>query len=263
MNELQEKLLEMMAWLHNFCVKNNITYYITGGTLLGAVRHKGFIPWDDDIDIDVPRNDYMRLLKLLEKPIDHYYIESPYSCKKDFPYSFAKFYDTTTSLTENFRKPFTRSVFIDIFPLDGLSNNKKENKKHLKKLKRKYAFYISKIAFFSKTRAWYKNVFVFLNRFLPYSDKKVQKKALKLDNLRQKYDYKSSNLVGFFGGPTQDKDIFSKEVYGNPRLYDFQNYKFYGPNNYDAYLTLKYGDYLTIPPKEKQIRHALNADLNK
>lgn len=77
LNPLQQKLLGMLTWLIKYIDDNNIRYYIIGGTMLGAVRHEGFIPWDDDIDSAVPRNDYERLIDLLKSPVDHYVIESP------------------------------------------------------------------------------------------------------------------------------------------------------------------------------------------
>ena len=98
LNPLQQKLLEMLTWLSKYIESNHLTYYVIGGTFLGAVRHKGFIPWDDDIDIAMPRKDYETLIKLLSKPVDHYVIESPDNCGKDFTYNLAKFYDLDTTM---------------------------------------------------------------------------------------------------------------------------------------------------------------------
>ena len=76
--ELQRHLLGMLIWFHDFCVKNNIRYYALGGTMLGAARHQGFIPWDDDIDVGIPRTDYEKLISLIgNRKIDYYYLETP------------------------------------------------------------------------------------------------------------------------------------------------------------------------------------------
>ena len=89
MNEMQFKLLEMFKWLDRFLRSNQIPYYVIGGTMLGAVRHHGFIPWDDDIDIAVPRNEYEKLIHLLKEKTEHYIIESATTRKKGFIYNFA------------------------------------------------------------------------------------------------------------------------------------------------------------------------------
>ena len=80
MTDMQTKLIEMLEWLHSFCVENNIKYYAIGGTLLGAVRHNGFIPWDDDIDIGMPRNEYNRFIKCMENTCQSKYVlETPFT----------------------------------------------------------------------------------------------------------------------------------------------------------------------------------------
>ena len=95
MTELQSRLLEMLKWFHEFCTKNNLTYYAVGGTTLGAVRHNGFIPWDDDIDVGLPRPDYEKLKQIAKDKVNEktkYYIEFP-SDKKEYAASYGKMYD--------------------------------------------------------------------------------------------------------------------------------------------------------------------------
>ena len=116
--ELKETLIAMMQWFHQFCIDNDIRYYVVDGTMLGAARHQGFIPWDDDIDVGVPRRDYEKLASILnEKTEGRYVLETPDSPAKEFIYTYSKLYDTTTTLVEHARKDIRRGVFIDIFPL--------------------------------------------------------------------------------------------------------------------------------------------------
>ena len=120
-NEMQTKLINMLKWYHEFCVTHKLRYYIVGGTMLGAVRHEGFIPWDDDIDVGMPREDYNRFLEICKGIQAHQYIvEAPTEENPEFKYLYAKIYDTTTTLVENVRNPINRGVFIDVFPLDGI-----------------------------------------------------------------------------------------------------------------------------------------------
>ena len=118
-SQLQTMMLDMIKWFHGFCKKNNISYYVVGGTMLGAVRHHGFIPWDDDIDVGIPRRDYERLLndkELLLLSEERYTIESFRDGNQDFEYPYAKIYDTHTTLIENCRTKTKRGIYIDVFP---------------------------------------------------------------------------------------------------------------------------------------------------
>ena len=185
MTEFQTHIFKMMKWLHSFIVEKGLTYYICDGTMLGAARHKGFIPWDDDIDIMMPRPDYEMLCGLLNKPIDGYVIETIKSKDRDFLYTTAKFYDTRTTMTELLRKRITRGVCIDIFPLDGLGNDMKLAKKRFKKIDRLNMFLMTRICEYRKGRKWYKNLFIFISRLIPNFLVNSKKIALKLDSMNK------------------------------------------------------------------------------
>ena len=104
LNGIQLKLLEMFKWYHEFCVDNNLKYYALGGTMLGAIRHKGFIPWDDDIDVGMPRDDYNKFIELTcNKKFGKYIVESIYDNNPDYYYGYSKLYDTSTTLIEKTR----------------------------------------------------------------------------------------------------------------------------------------------------------------
>ena len=124
MTELQDRLLEMMKWFDDYCRTQGLRYYIIGGTLLGAMRHGGFIPWDDDLDIGMPREDYNKLRKIFVNE-GRYELEMPDSFATDFCYGYGKLYDTTTTLVESRRTSVKRGLFIDIFPIDGVGNDLK------------------------------------------------------------------------------------------------------------------------------------------
>ena len=236
MNDLQKKLLEMLSWLHNFIVEHKLTYYVMNGTMLGAARHNGFIPWDDDVDIAMPRKDYEILCDLLKNPIDHYVIESPNGDADDFLYTYAKFYDMNTSMTEYSRKNICRGVYIDIFPLDGLGNTLEEAKKYYKKIDRKNMFLMTRVCAYRKQRKWYKNLAIFLGRLIPNFMINEKKLCVKIDKLNKARDFDNYQYFGLNMSAYRERDIHNKDILGKPTEYKFENIVVYGPEKYDEYL---------------------------
>lgn len=254
--ELKIKLLEMMEWFHKFCVDNDIRYYVIDGTMLGAARHQGFIPWDDDIDVGVPRKDYEKLAALLsEKKHKKYALETPHSKASDFSYPYSKLYDTSTTLVEHAKVDIKRGVFIDVFPLDGIGNTFDEAKKNFKKINMLFALYIARVVAVRSGRKFYKNALVKLIQLVPdriINNKKLQ---LKLDSLCKKYNYDECEFVGNLLGTWRFRDVVNKTVMGKPTPYKFESITVYGVENYEDYLTHLYGTWREYPPVEQQISH--------
>lgn len=255
MTELQNRLLIMLKWFHDFCIENHLQYYAIGGTLLGAVRHNGFIPWDDDIDLGMPRNDYDNLISCMQiiSEKSDYVLEKPLE-NKDFVYQFCKLYDTKTTLVENTRYKTQRGIYLDIFPLDGIGNTREESKKNFKPISRKNNYIMTKVCAFSGHRKFYKNLAILLSRCMPFP--KWQSTLRHLDKLcRTKrfedYDY-VTNPYGAWG----DREIFERKWFGeSPLMLKFENIEIFAPVDYHSFLTQMYGDYMQLPPKEKQVTH--------
>lgn len=254
-DEIHDKMLNMMEWFHMFCEKNNIPYFMIGGTMLGAMRHQGFIPWDDDVDIGVPREDFERLLSISKKQEGNtqYVIESYLDGKEDFEYPFAKVYDTSTTLIENKRKQPKRGLYIDVFPLDGIRGTTKEEAiKSFEPLKRELNLLAAITSEVREGRVWWKNCIVRIVGMIPSSKLRFSKIALKVEKLCKENSFYNSQYVGNLVGMWREREIMPKDFFGNPRLYRFERFFFYGVEKPDEYLSNVYGDWRKLPPVEKR-----------
>lgn len=256
LSELQSKLLDMQKWFHKFCVQNNLRYYALGGTVLGAVRHKGFIPWDDDIDIGMPRSDYDRFLELCKgKRFGKYCVESIDTTAEDYFYGYSKVYDTSTTLVELNRVNVKRGIYIDLFPLDGVGMCESDIKKVFPKIQRRYLLLVARTCALNKRRALYKNLIAIFARLIPNCIINNKKLLVEIDGLCRKESYDRCNIVGNLLGNWGVREVMPKKYLGNPTIYTFEDSVIYGPENYEAYLTSLYNDWRKLPPIDKRVSH--------
>lgn len=254
LEEKKKILVSILSKVHNFCDENNLKYFLTGGTLIGAVRHKGFIPWDDDIDIYMPRNDYEEFLYKFNKESERYQL---ISLKTDGYYlPFGKVIDTRTILIENVDSDYKMGIYLDIFPLDNLSSNYNA----ALSLYKEVSFYRRLLAIKNATsdskRKPYMNFLLKVGKvvIMPVSRKWI---LSKIDMISQKYrEDTSSQYIGaicaaFYG----EKEILKSEWFTERCLLEFEGGKFWAPKDYDAFLTQLYGDYMQLPPEEKRVTH--------
>lgn len=252
MTDMQIRLLDMMDALHDICVKENLRYYLIGGTALGAARHQGFIPWDDDIDVGMPRPDYERL-KSICRTLDSGAFCFEFPGAKDFVYPFGKFYDTRTTLIENTRYKTKRGLYIDIFPLDGIGNTFEEGLENFKPVVHKVNLLSTKTCAWRKGRKLYKNLAMVLMRHLPGIS--MRNLMNDIEVLSMQHDFDRCEYVANCVGNWYEKEISRREWFGTPTLYKFEGHEFYGPEMIDEYLSGVYGDWRKLPPKEKQVSH--------
>lgn len=256
MNELQSKLVDMLAWFHKFCEENELRYYIIAGTMLGAVRHGGFIPWDDDIDVGMPRSDYEKLRKLsLEQPKIKYMFEYPSLANTEYPFLWAKLYDTTTTLVEKQKYTIKRGIYIDIFPLDGIGNSMNEAIKNYEPIKRSTNLNFMISCSVLKRRKWYKNCLILIGGSIASLVVNKPKLAKKIDDSCKRFDFDSCKIVSNLMGGAHEKGLVKREYFGKPTEIKFENLTVYGLENPDLYLKSMYGDYMKLPPKEAQISY--------
>lgn len=258
---LQAKLLEMLKWFHTFCEEHHLRYYVLGGTMLGAVRHRGFIPWDDDIDVGMSRKDYKKLQQLLTNKPGKYILEYP-GLKEDYFYPISKLYDTTTTLVENTKNHIKRGIFLDIFPLDGLGNSLEAAQHNYRPISKKLNLLLARTTGMRTGRKWTKNMAVILARAIPDFLLDNQKLLLSIDSLCQQRDFDACAYGGNFLGAWRFKEVMPREIMGKPTLYTFEDMQVYGAQDYNGYLTHLYGAWQQLPPKEKQITHHDFIELN-
>ena len=254
----EAKTIELDILLHisDFCKKNNLHYFLAYGTLIGAVRHKGFIPWDDDIDINMPRQDYNWLIENYNKinPNGRYQLISPYS--KEARHSFVKIIDTYTVKIEEGIDYNDRylGVDIDIFPLDGQPNSDEKFNRWYNKLMRVYRIYFyCKI---DQSTSFKKRTAIPLLRLLYNGGRNALKKA---EKLHKKYPYEKSKYIGAVECMFNSRgNRYQKEWFDHAIEAEFEGHLLWIPCGYNQILTQVYGDYMKLPPKEKQVSHHKN-----
>ena len=256
LTELQSYLLDMLKWFHNFCVSNKLRYYALGGTMLGAVRHQGFIPWDDDIDVGMPRKDYNKLIEMIgDRENGGFYLETPFSSSFNYRYPYCKLYNVKTSLVEHTWPLLKRGIFIDVFPLDGLGNSKEEAKNRWKSIDANSKYIWCRTCAVRKSRSPYKNAAIVAAPLIPKflsNDKKI---LSKMDKMCQERDFDSVSMGGNVFGNWGLKEIMQTSIMGVPQKYAFEDQIIYGAYDYEAYLTNLYGDWRQLPPVEKRVTH--------
>lgn len=246
------------------CSAHNIPYYMLGGTMLGAVRHKGFVPWDDDMDFGIPREHYHRFLEIAGTETPHPFRLLDYHNSQYAILGFAKLTDTRTRVNETFRPRCSEQigVNIDVFPLDYADGRKDffSFNAHVRRL-----FKLQKLLCFeSKNRPLPKRLMGNLARAwlaidanLPARLQQTIEKPLKARRADNPQWTMFSNYLGGWGL----KELVPQSVFGHPTLYPFEDTAFYGPQQADSYLRALYGDYLQLPPTDKRTPHSLEAFL--
>lgn len=256
LKEIQEETLKIMKVIHKICIEENLKYSLFYGSLIGAVRHKGFIPWDDDLDIVMPRADFENLAEYFsqhEKELSPFKWFS-YKTVKNYPYMIARVCNTDFRMEAENEKDCGMGTFVDIYPLDGAGNGKHNF------LYNKAWFYSS--MYFSKSREHYVHVKGFIKSLVKKSAyliskfKQIESIRTKLERISKKYSYESSCFVGCMTWLVYGKkNIFKKNEIEDVILSEFEDGEFYIIKNYDALLTSYYGDYMKLPPENERIGH--------
>lgn len=257
--EIKTVQYEILKETARFCDANGLQYFLSGGTLLGAARHKGFIPWDDDIDIEMPRPDYNRLLELSGGRLGEFYTVSVFENNPAHSRLFMRVMDDRTIYAHKYyRKRYRAGLGIDVFPMDGAPEDPQECKAYFHKVRRlKKAFALSQSAPFRSTDPVRALAKTFAS--VPARIKGRERLYQDIMKIVEEYPYERSSRVGITTGVYLEKEIHPKEDWFPAREIQFEEEFFHAPACYEQYLKQLYGNYMELPKEEDRVRkHAFS-----
>ena len=268
LRELQLVELGILKEFIRVCKELNLRYYIVGGTLLGAVRHKGFIPWDDDIDVAMPRKDYEKFINNAQNIMNKDYFVQNFKTDKEVIFNYTKIRNSNTTFIETTSKDrnINHGVYIDVFPYDNCPNNKIVYK-IIRMMDYIYQYKANENYYYKEG---YQNVLSSKGKLLYnisnilYKEKSLEYIQNKREKLHSKYKNRNYDKVVSYNGMYGNKEIIPKEYLGNGIEKEFEGIKVNIPEKYDLYLKHFYGDYMKLPPEDKRQPHHYNEkiDLN-
>lgn len=267
--EWNATILDILKAFMKICKDNGLTYYCCAGTAIGAVRHHGIIPWDDDIDVIMPRPDYDRLLEIAKAAdFGKYEIITPYD-DETYPLYFSKLSNRNTTLIEDRQIPCVIGLYVDIFPLDATDDDVAK----AKRLKDRYTKIINRLnavsthntfgeylSLLKKKEEWGR----FAIKTLAFFCRSAVRRHLirQMDRLSHLYDYEKAKNVQVYTGSYGHREVFPKAWLGKGKEFPFEDTTVLLPECYDEYLRHFFNDYMQFPPVEQRIEKHNRAYLN-
>lgn len=251
MQKLKEIEIKMLDVFVDICEKLHLKYFLVDGTLLGAVRHKGFIPWDDDIDVGMLRSDYEIFVKKAPQYLSEDYFLQTFESDPEYPYVYAKIRNCRTTFIETVLKDLhiNHGVFIDIFPFDFYPENKVKIKKI--ELEKKIMDLKIESAYHYDKPLKHSAIGRTLQIISKIKYKSVSTAVKKRDKLIQ--CVKSSSIVCNYCGDWEQKESVPTEWLSEFIQLEFEGKTYSAPKNYHEILTRVYGNYMELPPEEKRV----------
>ena len=261
MDMLHKVDMDIVKEVLRICEKHDLTYYMLGGSMLGAIRHQGFIPWDDDIDLGMPRDDYETFLSVAPQELSEHLKLVNYRTDPNYQYYITRILDTQTKVVEerigNDSKYTNAS--IDIFPIDGTPNNKLLRKIYFFRVM--YHRALMSLCYKDsidrkRPRGKAEKILLWVMERIPVEKMTTPyKQKCKIDKLLRKQKVQGSKYIGNIMGAYRTREIVPAEYYGKGAMYQFEDIQMRGLELYDEYLKYTYGDYMQLPPEDKRKTH--------
>lgn len=257
-NRVQEVEHEIMMQIADICHRHGLCYFAIGGTALGAVRHRNFIPWDDDIDIGMPRKDYEEFLRIAAQELPEQYYIQHFSTEAASPFYFTKIRKRNTLFVEYYLKESSirQGIFVDIFPFDHVPTGELRKKLHFRFCRTVYQLYLCKsLKTVCSSRLQQKdNQKGTIRRIIHFLLLPIPKKWLfrLLDRSVQMYNHRDAVEISHI---VRRRLRVKLEDLHPVRWLPFGDYEMPVPNNYDAYLRAQFGSYDVLPPEDKRYGH--------
>ncbi len=240
----------MLKDFDDYFKENDIKYSLAGGNLIGAIRHNGFIPWDDDMDIIMSRNNYLKFLSLWKvKRIEGYSIA--FECDKTYGLTHTKIFRNNTIFCakKDLKKKRNHGIWLDLFVMDKIPLNPKARKKFLSIAKKRIALCRHKIY---KKGTFLQKILSIALLFIPWFIRK------RMINRYNKYIYSFKDLADNYeyielSTPALLNCFYSKRLLDSYFEHKYENYSFMIITNYDEYLNKQFGDYMVLPPEEERV----------
>ena len=261
MQDIQKVSYEILKFVTSICERENIRYTLIYGTLLGAIRHGGYIPWDDDVDIMMPKHDYDLFLQYAQSHPDEFGVYKIFNraTNKDYPYAITRVCDSRYKIVKDDETDCGMGIFIDIYPYYGLGNdyNYALNTLENTNLICKKIISITRNHLYIPHQLSLKGKIMYIYRYFRNKMIGVDGFIRKMEKAVKNYDFDNSRFVGpalwFFSSPRSV--LFNKDLFDNIIKVKFEQDYFNVPARYDEVLSILYGNYMQLPPKEDRVYH--------
>lgn len=253
--------IEILNVFDKVCKDNNLKYSLAYGTLLGAIRHRGFIPWDDDIDVMMPRKDYNKLLEIWSNEVTDTYIIQNYKTDFDYTNNFSKIRKNHTAFLQSESekmKRYHKGIFIDIFPVDRVATSKFGRMIQ-------YIFCAINLLYTRGYTSDSTGLIHIMEKFFLLLNKKTQRNLIsKTEKIIGHWNSKEDNKLFSYCTIKCCKKYYPADVFEKLKLVYFGGKEYFSVENYDAVLKINYGNYMELPPKEERIwkHHPIVVDYN-